>query len=63
MKPLLVSKNMNMDMSISSNEIVNGTKTMKNELKTNWKRKKTCSALGFQSLESFETNNYITMAL
>ena len=35
MKQLLVSKNMNMDMSISSNESVNGTETMKNELKTN----------------------------
>ena len=35
MKPLLVSKNMNMDMSISSNESVNETETMENELKTN----------------------------
>ena len=35
MKQLLVSKNMNVDMSISSNESVNGTETMKNELKTN----------------------------
>ena len=33
MKPLLVSKNMNMDMSVSSNESVNGTQTMKYELK------------------------------
>ena len=33
MKPLLVSKNMNMDMSVSSNESVNGTETMKYELK------------------------------
>ena len=59
MKQLLVSKNMNMDMSISSNESVNGTQTMKNEFKTNWgkKEQKPRSALGFQSLESFETNN------
>ena len=33
MTPLLVSKNMNMDMSVSSNESVNGTETMKYELK------------------------------
>ena len=62
MKPLLVSKN----MSVSSNESVNGTETMKNELKQIGGRKKRgekmCSALGFQSSESFETNNYITMA-
>ena len=32
MKQLLVSKNINMDMSFSSNE----SETMKNELKTNW---------------------------
>ena len=39
MKPLLVSKNMNMDMSVSSNESVNVTETMKNELKTNWEKR------------------------
>ena len=33
MTPLLVSKNMNMDVSVSSNESVNGTETMKYELK------------------------------
>ena len=33
MKPLLVSKNMNMDMTVSSNESVNGTETIKYELK------------------------------
>ena len=53
---------MNMDMSVSSNESVNGMETMKYELKQieNKKRKrkkKPHSALGFQSLESFETNN------
>ena len=55
MKPLLVSKNMNMDMSVmsvSSNENVNGMETMKYGLK-----KTPHSALGFQSLESFETYN------
>ena len=62
MKPLLVSKNMNLDMSVSSNETVNGTETIKYELqhiekKKNSKEKKPHSALGFQSLESFETNN------
>ena len=36
MKPLLVSKNMN--MSVSSNESVNGMETMKNELETNWEK-------------------------
>ena len=37
MKQLLVSKNMNMEMmSVSSNESVNGTETMKNEIKTNF---------------------------
>ena len=51
---------MNTDMSISSNESVNGTETM--NLKQIEERKKTgkkpCSAQGFQSLESFfETNN------
>ena len=59
MKPLLVSKNMNMDMSVSSNESVNGTETMKMKLKQIEKKekrgKKAHSALGFQSLESFET--------
>ena len=40
MKPLLVSKNMNMDMSVSSKESVNGTETMKNELKQIEKKKK-----------------------
>ena len=30
---------MNMDMSISSTESENITETMKNELKTNWKKK------------------------
>ena len=38
MKPLLVSKNMYMDMSVSSNESVNGTETMTYELKTNWEK-------------------------
>ena len=61
MTKLLVSKNLNMDMIFISNESVNGTKTMKNELKTNFGKKKEkkekSSALGFQSLESFETNN------
>ena len=40
---------MNMDMSVSSNESVNGMETMKNELKTNWGKtgKITCSVLGF----------------
>ena len=32
MKQLLANKNMNMDMSVSSNESVTGTETMKNEL-------------------------------
>ena len=39
MKPLFDNKNMNMDMSVSSNESVNGTETMKNELKTNLGKK------------------------
>ena len=33
MEPLFVRKNMNMDMSVSSNVSVNGTETMKHELK------------------------------
>ena len=51
MKQLLVSKNINMDMSFSSNE----SETMKNELKTNWKKRgepHSALDLGFQSLES-----------
>ena len=39
MKTLLV-KNMNMDMSVSSNESVNGTETMKYELKQIENKKK-----------------------
>ena len=31
MEPLLVSKNMNMDLSVSSDESVNGTETMKHK--------------------------------
>ena len=33
MKPLFVGKNMNMDMSVSSNESANGTETTKMNLK------------------------------
>ena len=54
MKPLLVSKNMNMDMSVSSNESVNGTETMKNEHKKIEKKEKNGNKM---RLESFDTNN------
>ena len=54
-----------MDMSVSSNESVNGTETMNEQIEERKKNgeKNPRSALGFQSSESFETNNYITMAL
>ena len=49
-------------MSVSSNESENVTETMKYELnkienKKNKNKNPAHSALGFQSLESFETNN------
>ena len=47
MKPLLVSKNMNMDMSVSPNESVNGTETMKMNFKQIEKKEKNAFRVRF----------------